>query len=60
MLYSLCIAANNEENLAVMTGLILTNYCVRYPHAVPFLRNEMPFFSTKNFKNPFRLEGVAF
>ena len=54
MLYSLCIAANNEENLAVMTGLILTN------HWVPFLRNEMPFFSTKNFKNTFRLGGVAF
>ena len=29
-------------------GLFLTTYCMRYPHALPFLRNEMPFFLLKN------------
>ena len=27
-----------------MPGLTLTTYCVWHPHAVPFLRNKMPFF----------------
>ena len=31
-------------------GLILTTYCVRYPHAVPFLRNKMPFSLLKPVK----------
>ena len=32
------------------TGLILTTYCVRYPHAVPFLQNEIPFSLLKTLK----------
>ena len=28
-------------------GLISTNYCVRYPHAVLFWINEMPFLLLK-------------
>ena len=31
-------------------GLILTTYCVRYPGAVPFLRNKMPFSLLKPLK----------
>ena len=26
-----------------LLGLSLTPYCVRYLHAVPFLKNEMPY-----------------
>ena len=33
-----------EEHAAKLrAGLFLTTYCVRYPHEVPFLINEMPF-----------------
>ena len=44
----------------VLLRLFLTTYCVRYPHAVPFLRNEMSFFSAKNSKNTYRLGGCTF
>ena len=39
----------------VITGLLLTTYSVRYPHAVPFLRNKITIFC-KNHQNdiPFR------
>ena len=40
-------------------GLILTTYCVRYPHAVPFLRNEIPFFLLKPPKTHAVLGSVA-
>ena len=43
--YSLgTIAVSNLEKLS---GLFLTIYCVRYPHTVPFLRNDMPYFLLK-------------
>ena len=35
-------------NKVIIPGLILTTYCVRHPHAVPFLRNEMPFSLLKH------------
>ena len=35
-------------NKVTIPGLILTTYCVRHPHAVPFLRNEMPFSLLKH------------
>ena len=41
----------------MLPGLFLTIYRVRYPHAVPFLRNEITLFSTKNSKNACRLGG---
>ena len=31
----------------LFSGLILTTYCVRYPRAMPFLRNKMPFSRPK-------------
>ena len=31
------------EDLCKIAGLILAMYCVRYPYAVPFLRNKMPY-----------------
>ena len=38
------IASENAIwTVLVLLRLFLTTYCVRYPHAVPFLRNEMPF-----------------
>ena len=35
------------QRFSTVSGLILTTYCVRYPHAVPFLRNKVPFFLLK-------------
>ena len=34
----------------LVTRAFLTTYCMRYPHAVPFLRNEMPFSLLKILK----------
>ena len=43
----------------IHTGLILTNDCVRYPHAVPFLRNRAPFSLLKPSKTHAVLGDVA-
>ena len=32
-----------ECYISKMTGIFLTTYCVWYPNAVPFSRNEMPY-----------------
>ena len=37
------------------TGPFLSTYCVQYPHAVPFLRNKMPFSLIKSPKWDFYL-----
>ena len=29
------------------SGLILATYCVKYSHAMPFLRNKMPYWPLK-------------
>ena len=29
---------------SMLTGLILATYCMRYPHAMPFLWNKMPYY----------------
>ena len=31
--------------------------CLKYPHAVPFLKNKIPYFSLATFKTTYRLEG---
>ena len=38
---------NYMKVLFIGTGLILTTYCVRYPHSVPFWRNKMPYSPLK-------------
>ena len=40
-------------------GLILTTYCMRYPHTVPFLKNKT-LFSVETLKTTCRLGGIAF
>ena len=47
----------NTRN-TIDTGIFLTTYCVRYPHTVPFLRNEMPFSLLKTPNITCRLGGV--
>ena len=29
--------------MADQAGLILTFYCVRYPHVMPYLKNDIPY-----------------
>ena len=41
-----------------LAGLILATYYVRYPQAVPFLRNKMPYFLLKTSKTCF-LRGCS-
>ena len=41
----------------VITGLLLTTYSVRYPHAVPFLRNKITIFC-KNHQNDIPFRGI--
>ena len=48
------------ECILIMLDLLLTNYCVRYPHAVPFLSKEMSFFLPKPPKIHAVYEVVAF
>ena len=42
------------------SGLILTTYCMQYPHAVPFLQNEIPFPLLKTPKTHAVYGGVVF
>ena len=34
-------------NILLLAGLFLATYCVRYPDANPFLRNEITYFEAK-------------
>ena len=36
------------QKYAKYTGLHLATYCVRYPHTVPFVRNEITYFLLRN------------
>ena len=36
-----------STNLFLASGLILATYCVKYSHAMPFLRNKMPYWLLK-------------
>ena len=49
-----------ERRITPEAGLILTTYCVRYPHTVPFLRNKMPYSLLKTPKTDVVKGGVAF
>ena len=47
---------NPVEYWQVQESGLLTTYCVRYLHAVPFLRKKNVIFSTENSKKTCHLE----
>ena len=56
-LYWILITTIEYKSTSQESGLFLSTYCVRYPHAVPFLRNELPYFLRKTPKRHTVWEG---
>ena len=52
-----CILSSTWTKMDIYAGLLLANYCVQYPHTIPFSRNNL--FSLKSFKTMCHLGGCS-